>query len=204
MIKNIIFDLGAVILDISLDAYVDELKRLAPNANFEFDHNKHAFYAQYEKGDLQELEFFENMQSVINANVTIDELKKAWSKILLNPYSKSKDFIDNLSSKLSLFILSNTNYSHRVQFDHIFNESWGENEFYNTFHQVYYSYKMGLIKPDKAIFEQVLQLEKIEPEQTLFIDDNAKNIKAAKELGLRVWHFKGPNDWEFIKKTFSL
>ncbi len=200
MIKNIIFDLGAVILKIDLNAYITELKRLAPNANFEFDHNKYAFYAQYEKGEIDETTFFFEMSAVLNHQVSIKDLKQAWSKILLEPFQESIDFIESVKGEFNLFILSNTNYSHRVQFDQIFDKHWGSNKFYSLFKANYYSYEMGLIKPDNKIYSKVLENESLMAHETLFIDDNDANVQSASKLGIHSWLFKGVNDWKSISE----
>jgi putative hydrolase of the HAD superfamily len=202
MIKNIVFDLGAVILEISLDAYVHELKRLAPNANFDFDHNKHHFYADYEKGIITEELFFNEMAKALNFEVEINALKQAWSKILLEPYTEAKEFIDSLDPTIRTFILSNTNHTHRLQFDQIFNEHWGHQKFYDQFEKNYYSFDMKLIKPDPRIFTQVIEEQNLNPSETLFIDDNLDNIKSAENVGLKAWHFKGQQDWKSITDKY--
>ncbi|MFY0675231.1 MAG: HAD family phosphatase [Bacteroidia bacterium] len=202
MIKYIVFDLGAVILDIDLDAYVTELKRLAPNAKFDFDHNKHHFYADYEKGLIAENEFFNEMAKALNHELTIEELAKAWSKILLKPFAEAKVFIESLGKDFRTFILSNTNHTHRVQFDKIFNDEWGQNRFYELFEKTYYSFDMKMIKPNPNIFSQVITEQGLKPEETLFIDDNLDNIKSAEKLGLKAWHFKGQQDWISISEKY--
>lgn len=198
MIKNIVFDLGAVILEISLNAYVQELKRLSPDANFDFDHNKHHFYANYEKGLITEEQFFNDMAKALHFAVEINALKQAWSKILLEPFTEAKEFIESLDSSIRTFILSNTNHTHRVQFDQIFDEHWGHQKFYDQFEKNYYSFDMNLIKPDPKIFMQVIDEQNLKPEETLFIDDNLANIKSAQNVGLKAWHFKGQQDWKSI------
>lgn len=200
MIKNIVLDLGAVILAIDLQAYIAELQRLAPNANFTFDHNKHRFYQDFEKGLISEDAFFAQMQEALQSNVAIEQLINAWQKILLKPYAESFEFLKWAKMhNYKLYLLSNTNAAHRKQFDQIFNKEWGQNEFYNFFEKVYYSYEMQKIKPNPDIFASVLINHNLLPNETFFVDDNAENVAAAKKLGINAWLFAGAQDWEAIK-----
>lgn len=198
MIKNILFDLGAVILEISLYNYVNELKKLAPNQRFEFDHKKHAFYNDFEKGLIRQEAFFEKMQAALSNTVEIEDLKSAWKTILIAPYAESYKFLQSAKEHCNLYLLSNTNQAHREQFDAIFNKAWGKDVFYNFFEKTFYSFEMQKIKPDFDIFNQVLEESNIAANETLFIDDNAANIASAKSLGFQTWLFTGPKDWEAI------
>ncbi|MBI1183606.1 HAD-IA family hydrolase [bacterium] len=204
MIKNILFDLGAVILKINLEAYLNELKLLVPGASFDFDHEKHQFYMQFERGAIDEPTFFANMEQALETPVSIEKLQTAWSKILIEPYQESKDFLERVNSTHRLFLLSNTNAAHRRQFDGIFDRHWGKGRFYAFFDQVFYSYQMNMIKPQPEIFEAVLQEANIAAADTLFIDDNLANVQAASKLGFHTWHFGGVNDWPLIQSKFDL
>ena len=55
----------------------------------------------------------------------------------------------------------------------------------NYFEKVYYSYEMGKRKPDEDIFVQVLQENKLIPDETLLIDDSLPNIETARSLGMQ-------------------
>jgi HAD superfamily hydrolase (TIGR01509 family) len=56
------------------------------------------------------------------------------------------------------------------------------------FHKAYYSNQMGHRKPDKEIYELLLQRENLNPHETFFVDDKIENIETAKRLGFQAWH----------------
>jgi len=58
----------------------------------------------------------------------------------------------------------------------------------DLFTKAYYSHKMGLRKPEKDIFEFVLNDSGLLPEETIFIDDNLSNVTTAKSLGIEIVH----------------
>ena len=62
--------------------------------------------------------------------------------------------------------------------------------FQNCFEIFYLSYEMGMRKPDAEIFEFILDENKLEPSETLFVDDTKENIDTAAFLGIRTWHLQ--------------
>ncbi|MGN6637868.1 MAG: HAD-IA family hydrolase, partial [Mucilaginibacter sp.] len=71
----------------------------------------------------------------------------------------------------------------------------------HLFEKTYYSHLVGMRKPDKAIFEKVLHENNLKPEETLFIDDIAANLEAAKELGIQTYLMKSPDTvQDFVKR----
>ncbi len=66
----------------------------------------------------------------------------------------------------------------------------------------YLSYEMGLLKPGAEIFRVMIEHSGMTPERTLFIDDSAKNIQTARELGFQVYH-AGPEE-DFTPLLYEL
>ena len=66
----------------------------------------------------------------------------------------------------------------------------------------YLSYEMGLLKPGAEIFRVMIERSGMTPERTLFIDDSAKNIQTARELGFQVYH-AGPEE-DFTPLLYEL
>ena len=61
----------------------------------------------------------------------------------------------------------------------------------SLFDTCYFSAEIGLTKPDLKIYQYVLDREKINPEEALFIDDSEKNISGAAALGIKGYLFDG-------------
>lgn len=198
MIKNLIFDLGAVLLDIDLDAFKKELARIRDSHQFSFNHQELGFYRDYEQGAIDTDTFFETLERQFSGRVGQAELRKAWALILKEPIPESIEFLKSVQGQYNILLLSNTNAAHREQFDEIFNRTVGEGVFYQWFNRVHLSYEMGAIKPGAAIYKKLLQENDLKPEECLFIDDNKDNVEGAKAQGIQAWWFKGKDDWPAI------
>ena len=105
-----------------------------------------------------------------------------------------------------MFLLTNTDSTHISHFEHKTGMSF-YTDFYHCFEKVYYSYEMGMRKPQPEIFTAILKKHDLSPKRTLFVDDKKDNTDVAKELGLHVWNLQvGEEDVVdlFSKKEFPL
>ncbi len=74
----------------------------------------------------------------------------------------------------------------------------------NIFHYTFFSNEVGLMKPDKEIFNLVLKELKSLPEETLFIDDSRTNVEAASKLGMQTILFTSPDKFPEQLKTLGI
>lgn len=95
------------------------------------------------------------------------------------------EMLQQIKCNYRLFLLSNTNEIHHASFHDNIVKNYKKDIFSEIFERTYYSFEMGIKKPDKRIFEKVLTENCLKPEETLFIDDSYKHIAAAKELGIK-------------------
>ncbi len=184
-LKNIIFDLGGVLLNI--DYYLTEqaFKELGY-------HNFTAMYSQFtadeifgnlETGKITPQEFYTKMQGLVKESITEKQIQWAWNKMLLTWRQNSIGFLQKLSLKYNLYLLSNTNAIHLSAFNDIFYNATGNNQGIDfLFKKAYYSHKINLRKPNKDIFDFVVKDAGIKPIETLFIDDSYNNIETAKKM----------------------
>jgi putative hydrolase of the HAD superfamily len=84
-----------------------------------------------------------------------------------------------------VFLLSNTNIIHRKAFNKIFQSQFKEGTLDEFFDRAYFSYEIGLRKPDAEAYEFVLQENNLSASRTLFIDDSLPNIEAAEKAGMK-------------------
>ncbi len=184
-IKNIIFDFGGVILNINPQLTIDEFKRMNFR-NFEETSNvfRNKLFFEQEKGNISENEFFEQINLHLVEKKEINEIENAFNKLLLNFPVKNIQIIKKLKEDYSLFLLSNTNIIHYKKYSAQFLEQFGVN-LRDFFKRAYFSHEIGMRKPDKEIFEKVLNDNKLTPSETLFIDDMPENRKAAEKLGIK-------------------
>lgn len=190
MIDTIIFDFGDVFINLDKEATPLALKKLGLN---EWNSNLDALNLDFEKGKISETEFILGFQNYI-PNASIHEIREAWNAILLDFPLYRLEFLQMLSQKYTLYLLSNTDSIHIERFQHKAGISFYR-DFYQCFEKVYFSFELGMRKPEAAIFEFVIKEHNLLPKNTLFVDDNLENIESAEKLGLQVWHLqKGEED----------
>lgn len=185
-IKNILLDLGGVLLDIDTGKTNEAFARLGLPR---FDDNYSLLKAdklfdELEKGKVSEQDFYNNIRQIAGLPLPDTEICKAWNALILEFRSGSINYLEELKSRYNLYLLSNTNVIHHTAFQKQFTIQNG-GSFNERFTKTYYSHIVGYRKPEKEIYEYALQDAGIRAEETLFIDDLLKNTEAAGALGIR-------------------
>jgi FMN phosphatase YigB (HAD superfamily) len=192
-VKTIIFDLGGVLLDIDFKHTNNAFDKLGVH-NFELLYSQnHAdpFFEDFEKGKITPVEFYEKMRGICGCALPDDSIKDAWNALLVGFPPERLQWFDEISKKYKVYLFSNTNIIHYQWFVDHFKEVSGKN-FNECFIKPYYSHEMGMRKPDPASFRFVVNEANLDPAETLFIDDTAGNIEAAKGVGLQTIHLAKP------------
>lgn len=190
-IKNIIFDLGGVILNIAPERTVEAFAALGlenPLGERGWFYHHDLFYL-LEQGTSSPEEFRDNVRRLLNRDIPDSAIDHAWCAMILDIPADRVEYLKSLKKQFRIFLLSNTNEIHRQQYFRDFQSAYGF-IFSELFEQDYYSHQMGMRKPDLDIFKQVLQNHELTPEETLFIDDSEVNIKAASTLGIQALHIE--------------
>lgn len=185
MIDTIIFDFGDIFINLDKPKVEEELRKIGltewNDALKELNH-------KYEIGHIVENEFLTGFQKQI-PTVEVEIIKKAWNSILADFPEYRLEFLETLTTKYRLFLLSNTDYTHIEEVKRKVGSKF-HNRFINCFEKVYYSFEMGMRKPDKYIYKFVVEKHQLDPEKTLFVDDKKENTEAAKNTGLLVWNLQ--------------
>lgn len=193
-IKNIIFDLGGVFLNIDFGltnkAFID-LGVLQFNEMFT-QHFSNPLFELLETGKISEEEFYEAFRQESKMHLTNEQIKFAWNALLLDFPPERIEWLEKIGKKYRIFLFSNTNQIHYDQFIADFTKQYPGKNFDAFFQKAYYSQHLGLRKPYPESFQAILDEQGLLPEETLFIDDTIKNVEAAKELGLQTIHLKHP------------
>ena len=198
--KNIIFDLGGVLLDIDYRKTITAFQKLGLE-NFEemFSQFKaDTLFEKLETGALSEVDFYEAIKNRTNTVITDEEIDNAWNALLLNFRNESLQFLEKLSRKYKIYLLSNTNSIHLKCFKKLFTKQTGKPSLDAYFTKAWYSNEVGLRKPGAQIFEFVLQQENLIASETLFIDDTLINIETAKNLGFKTHHLLSTEKIELL------
>ena len=200
-IKNVVFDLGGVLLNLDLQRTIDAFKE----AGFEdvekqiraFNHQ--GIFQQFEAGGITAEEFRNAIRENIQAPLTDEEIDDYWSRMLLDIPCEKLKLILELREKYMVYLLSNTNPIH---WNHVCKHAFNYHSFRveDYFEETYLSYEMHDAKPNKSILEKMLSEANLLPEETLFIDDSEANCQAAASLGIQVHHYRIGDD---LKEIFE-
>jgi FMN phosphatase YigB (HAD superfamily) len=185
-IRNIIFDLGGVIINIDYQRTAAAFRSLGLN-NFDEIYSQakqEKLFDKLETGHLHEDHFREELLMHLPSGVNQIDINNAWNAMLLDFPVSRLDFIYKLREHYRIFLLSNTNIIHINSFLMLADEQVGKSFFENAFEKIYYSCDVGMRKPDPEIFELVLKENKLLPAETLFIDDSAQHIDGAGVAGI--------------------
>ena len=201
-INNLIFDLGGVILNIAPERTVQKMKQLGIE-NFEQLYSQlkqNETFDLLEKGEISEDQFVEEILKHVNEPIEKESIIDAWNELLLDFPQERIELLDELnkSTQFRTFLLSNTNAIHKKVYNQdLFNRFSKRLE--DLFETAYFSHEIAMRKPDAEIFKYVLDNEKLDPSETLFIDDSSDNIAAASAMGIKTFHI---NDGASITDLF--
>ncbi|AOW11186.1 HAD family hydrolase [Flavobacterium gilvum] len=185
MIDAIIFDFGDVFINLDKQATLDGLKNLGIS---HWNEDLNQLNLQYEVGAISEEDFLGGIQKHTN-NAAIEDIAKAWNAILLDFPLYRLEFLQMLSQKYRLFLLSNTDAIHIDTFEQKTGTSF-YSAFYQCFEKIYFSFEIGMRKPNPEVYNFVLDQNGLQAKHTLFIDDKKENTDAAEALGLPVWNLQ--------------
>jgi putative hydrolase of the HAD superfamily len=193
-IKNLIFDLGGVLLNLHLDR---THRAFAEASNTSVDEvrsriSASPFFNNYEKGLHSDREFRGKINEFLKTNLSDQEIDRAWNAMLGDVPADRLDLLGRLRSNYKIFLLSNTNQIHLDSFSAAIRAAHQQASLDSFFDKAYYSHVMKMRKPDAEIFQFVLNENQLEPVQTLFLDDNLDNLAGASKLGIQTFHVQHP------------
>ncbi len=198
--KNILFDLGGVLIDIDINKTVIKFSELL---SFEISDYKelmnNPIFKNYEIGKISSSEFLKELHKLSDNKVSKETFADAWNSMIINVPKNRISLVEKLRESKNLYVLSNTNELHVNYFNKMIP---GYNSLNPLFDKVYYSHEIGFRKPKKEAFEFVIKDSRIEPKETLFLDDNEDNIITAKGLGFQTYLIKNDEDLSNLHHLF--
>lgn len=189
-IKNIIFDLGGVLLNIDYNLTRIAFEKLGVK-NFDEMYTQaeaDELFKKLEKGTISIPDFYEQLNNCTGLQLSKQDTNDAWNSMLLDFREESLEFLEKLKPHYRLFLLSNTNAIHMEAFYKIYDSQNRDKKFEDYFEKCFYSFEMGCRKPDVECYQQVIEELNIDPSETLFIDDLKQNIDGASAAGLQTLH----------------
>ena len=197
-IKNIVFDLGGVLCGLDAERCIRAFHQIGAEevAVYVEEHRVEDLFLQSELGYITTQEFCEEVRRITQRPIDDEKIVWAWNELLTGITDERRQAVMELSKTYRLFVLSNTNDMHWKKWEassllplkgEVFKDG--------VFEKCFLSYELHLAKPQREIFEAVLQQADIKADETLFIDDSLKNCQAAEALGIHTYHNQHINDW---------
>ncbi|KLT67830.1 MULTISPECIES: HAD family hydrolase [Flavobacterium] len=185
MIDTIIFDFGDIFINLDKQATISKLQQLGMT---EWSSELDRLNLLFETGDISPEEFIGGFQKEL-PNASKEEILEAWNAILADFPLYRLEFLQMLSNRYRLFLLSNTDSIHIETFENKSGISF-YSDFYQCFEKVYFSFEIGMRKPNADVFQYLINKHELSPKRTLFIDDKKENTDGAASLGFNVWNLQ--------------
>lgn len=201
-VKNIIFDLGGVLLNIDPKKTIEAFGRLGMeqligDKGLSYDHD--IFYLM-EQGKVTPEEFRNGVRQLISTEVTDNQIDAAWTAMLLDFPANRVELVKNLRNNYKIYLFSNTNAIHVAKYQANFKSQHGF-DVSSLFDIDFYSNEIGYRKPSPESFQEIIRLSGINPEESIFIDDSLPNVEAAIACGLKgYWLDPGQKIEEVFRK----
>ena len=188
-VENIILDLGGVIINLNHELTQQAFQQLFHENHIDIfeESQSQQLFEKYETNKVCSEEF---IQFFLNYNPVIrkDQVTAAWNSMLLDIPKERITLIKELSKQYNVLLLSNTNEIHYNFIEDYYRNQYKSRAFSSLFNKTYLSYQIGYRKPNREIFEYVLNDSSLNPSSTLFIDDSLEHIQTAKKMGIMAIH----------------
>ncbi len=184
---NIIFDYGGIFIDIDYSDTIKELTALSREVDASSFYNKKnqvSFFNDLEIGKISQEEFIKKLKELLKINSNDEDIIKAWNSMLKEIRVERLLYLKELKKKKKVFMLSNINQIHENYLNDYIASKPQLNGFYEEFHGIYFSHKIGERKPNAAAYEYVIKENSLDIRKTLFIDDSPQHVEGAKKVGL--------------------
>lgn len=205
MIKNLLFDLGNVIIDLDIPRSEAELRAyLGDDADRVWAYlERRDLFRQFELGLISEETFWWAFQYAATKPLDPVRLIEGWDAMLLGIPPHRFELLEKLRRRYRLFLFSNTNETHLRWVRQYLAEVYEMRDFDERFFEkCYYSHLAHIRKPDVAAFQFILQDAGLEATETLFIDDHAEHVQGAQLAGLQAIHHDPKMDIAEVLKDY--
>ncbi|MBP8033430.1 MAG: HAD family phosphatase [Bacteroidia bacterium] len=205
-IKNIIFDLGGVIINLDIPKTISEFNKLT-NKPFESIYTQlqqTPIFDLFDKGQINETDFFIELNKSLDNPLTDKQLLDAWNAMLLDFPIHRLELLNQLKQRYRIFLLSNTNETHITRFEDDLYQQHGYKNLEPFFEKVYYSCRIGMRKPDREIFDFVLNDNSLNASETIFIDDSPQHVEGALKTGINAYLLSKEKDVKSLIEQLNL
>ena len=198
MIRNVIFDLGNVLVNVEYERFINKLKSHGVSDEVYMDFFKGGNYRLlgYESGDISTDEFITKCLAGLDLKMERNEYADAFNDMFseIKPMSSLVKRLKD-EGNYRLYLLSNTSPLHfefiKKQYDYV-----------NLLEKFALSYELNSLKPDDIIYTKTIDHLGVKAEESLFIDDLPENCEAAQRHGIKTICYD-KNDHAKFEKDFE-
>ncbi|MFH1978006.1 MAG: HAD family phosphatase [Candidatus Aenigmatarchaeota archaeon] len=186
MITTILFDVGGVIVE---EEFKDFFGQYEKETGFSKQKLYEAivdidFWDMYNKGKATEDQLEEKIREKTNIDPKIlHKIRTEWRHII-KPYPHMIELVEKIKKNYKVFCLSN------VDKDTVKYINKNYPDVYKVFPGCVLSCDVGMIKPDKEIFDYTLRKFGLKKEEVIFIDNYSHNTEAAESFGIKSIKFE--------------
>lgn len=184
----VVFDLGNVLIDFDHMLAARRLSRFTKQSTGKifslfFDSQ---LTRLFEEGKIAPEDFFDEIKKSLDCKINFREFLPVWNEIffLTSQNLEIYHLAAKLKQRFTIALLSNINLLHFEYLKEKFS-------MFSVFDQIFLSYKLQVIKPEKFIYDLVVSKLALKPEQIFYLDDRRELVAAARAQGIRAFQFRG-------------
>lgn len=198
-IKVILFDLGQVLVNLEYEQSLRAFSELCDDDILQLwkTTDLQKIFDWFELGNLSVDEFYSELRKYLRKGTTDIQIKNAWNTLLGDVPDYKLETLLSLRSQYRIFLLSNTNQLHweYSKEKHFKYKGHTVNDF---FEKTFTSFELHMMKPDRHIYQYVLDDINIRPEEVFFIDDREDNCIGASQMGIKTYQAQPLEDWRYL------
>ncbi|MBK8502145.1 MAG: HAD family phosphatase [Saprospiraceae bacterium] len=204
-IKNLIFDLGNVIIDLDFAASENLLKEIVNISFLNPGKEDLEVFLDFECGQIPEAMFLNHFLKKSRGKAQAIDFIKAWTAMLAYIPHERLLMLQSLRDQFKVLILSNTNETHIRWVDQYLDENYQIAGLSSVVDFAFYSHDLKSRKPQREIYQKMLDLAQIDPVESIFFDDYYDNIIAAEEMGIHGFHVSPQDEIiDLVPKALAL
>ena len=196
VIRAFVFDIGNVLLRFDFAHAIERLEAHCTLGDRAVLDLIEPIKREYESGRINRTDFQREVRAVLRYTGTDPDFVSAWVDIFTENEPMT-EVVRQLHGRYPLHLLSNTSDLHMEYIRQTY-------PVFGLFARGVYSYEVRAFKPEREIFEIAIRELEVVPEDTLFIDDLAPNIEAARECGFQVWLYDWRDHGAFLQELNRL
>jgi putative hydrolase of the HAD superfamily len=199
-IKNIVFDLGGVLITLDRDESVKRFVEAGLQNADELlcSYHQKGIFLELEEGRLSMEEFYDGVRKEAGRFISDETIKHAWMGFKKELPEYKLTLLEELRQEgYRLYLLSNTNpVIMSWALTPAFSPKGKSLEDY--FDKLYLSYRIGYTKPHPEIFRFMFEDSGMIPAESLFIEDGIANIETGKKWGMKTCLVENGEDFRYL------